>query len=159
MLGIGEELFGVMYKDSVFSGSTLEDITVPATLKVIRQDNFDGCKNLKKIKFLEGREKLGENEEETSIWNKIFRDCGVEEITLPGTLKEMSPDLFKDCYNLKTVGAVRGCKVKIKKFVGDSVKVLRYKQQRKSHDIVQHRSYMSIALRVLGLLFLSAFVF
>ena len=72
---------------------------------------------------MEGREALGKDEEDIGIWNETFRVCGVEEIILPGTLREMSPDIFKNCNSLKTVRVAKGCSLDIRKFVGENVEV------------------------------------
>ena len=96
---------------------------IPSTLRAIELDNFEKCKNLKRIEFMEGREVLGKDEEDTSVWNGIFRECRVEEIILPGTLREMSPDIFRNCEDLKTVRVTKGCKVEVNNFVNRSVKV------------------------------------
>ena len=96
---------------------------IPSTLRAIELDNFEKCKNLKRIEFMEGREVLGKDVEDTSVWNGIFRECRVEEIILPGTLREMSPNIFRDCDSLKTVRVAKGCSLDIRKFVGENVEV------------------------------------
>ena len=64
---------------------------IPSKLNTIERRAFAGCKHLKKIEFLEGRETFGED---VGVWNRLFRDCKVEEVALPSTLKEMSPEIF-----------------------------------------------------------------
>ena len=75
---------------------------------------------MKRIEFLEGRETLGEK---PGVWNKLFRDSKVEEIMLPSTLRELPPDVFRDCKNLKVVWVARGCPLDVRKFVGEGVEV------------------------------------
>ena len=77
---------------------------------------------MKRIKFLEGRRTLGDD---SGAWNEIFRNCGVEEVTLPSTLQEMSPEIFKDCETLRTVWVMKGCRVDVRRFVDKKVKVLK----------------------------------
>ena len=77
---------------------------------------------------MEGREVLGQNREDAGIWNKILRGCGVKEVVLPSTLREMSPDVLRDCEDLKTVWVAKGCKVKVKDFVSHSVRVKKSRQ-------------------------------
>ena len=84
---------------------------------------FARCKSLKKIEFLEGRETFRENEEDVKNWNQFFRETEVEEITLPSTLREISPAIFDGCDSLKTVWVAKGYKAKVKKFVGTNVEV------------------------------------
>ena len=55
----------------------------------------------------------------------MFRGCGVKEVVLPSTLREMSPDIFRNCTDLKTVWVAEGCKVDVKKFVDNQVNVLK----------------------------------
>lgn len=73
---------------------------------------------------------------------------------IPSTLRKISPEIFKGCNSLKIVRAASGCEVEVEKFVGGSVKVLRYEQQHKSHTVVHYRDCLSSARRILGLLFL-----
>ena len=72
------------------------------------------------MEFLEGRETLGED---SGVWNKILRDSRVEEIVLPSTLREMSPDVFRDCGSLKTVRVARACPLDVGGFVREGVEV------------------------------------
>ena len=41
----------------------------------------------------------------------IFQDSGVEEITLPSTLKEIGRMAFADCNSLRTIYVKSGCQV------------------------------------------------
>ena len=43
----------------VFQGSTIEEVTLPSTLKVIEYDAFRNCKNLKYITLPDGLGKIG----------------------------------------------------------------------------------------------------
>ena len=55
---------------------------------------------MNRVEFMEGRETFGED---AGVWNEIFRSCGVEEVMLPNTLQEMSPEIFKGCGALRIV--------------------------------------------------------
>ena len=103
---------------------TLESLTIPSTLKVIEPTAFERCKSVKRIKFMEGKEVLGKDEEDAGVWNKVFRDGKVEEIVLPSTLREMSPEIFRDCGSLKIVRVARDCPIDVGKFVSGKVEVL-----------------------------------
>ena len=46
-------------------------------------------------------------------------------MTLPSTLQEMSPEIFKDCDALRTVWVMKGCRVDVRRFVDKKVKVLK----------------------------------
>lgn len=87
----------------MFASSALKAITIPSTLTEIDPTVFEGCADIKRIEFLEGREVLGKNEEDACAWNKIFRSNKVERVVLPSTLKEISLGAFKDCDVLKVV--------------------------------------------------------
>ena len=89
---------------------------------MIEPNAFEECKGVKRMEFLEGREALGEDH---GLWNKLFRNSGVEEIVLPGTLREMPSDVFRKCDRLRVVRVAEGCPLDIRKFVGESVEVLR----------------------------------
>ena len=54
--------------------STLESITIPSTLSIIKPNAFGECNGIKKIKFLDGRERLGRDEYDSCVWNKIFQE-------------------------------------------------------------------------------------
>ena len=43
----------------------------------------------------------------------------------PSTLREMTPEVFNDCKDLKTVWVAEGCPLDVGKFVGDTVDVRR----------------------------------
>ena len=77
---------------------------------------------------MEGREVLGQNKEDAGIWNKMLRYCGVKEVVLPSTLREMSPDVFRDCESLKTVWVAEGCRIEVKDLVSRSVRVKKNRQ-------------------------------
>ena len=95
-----------------FSGSAIENITVPSTLKKIEVGTFSWCCCLKSVEIPNGVE---------HIENECFEGSGVEEITLPSTLREIGEKAFRDCENLRTVYAQEGCAVDVGKQVGYQV--------------------------------------
>ena len=46
--------------DRTFSGSAVESITLPSTLKRVEENTFGFCKNLKRIEIPKGVEYIGE---------------------------------------------------------------------------------------------------
>ena len=89
-----------------FEDSALESIAISARLNKIESSAFTECKCLNRVEFMEGREALGTVD--AGVWNAIFQDCGVEEVTLPNTLRDVSPDLFAGCYSLRVVRVKEG---------------------------------------------------
>ena len=88
MLG-AEELFqGNTYKGDVFSGSALENITIPSTLKVLQKGTFTNCVNLTDIQLPEGFRQ---------IENDSFSNSGLTQITLPRSLKKVDVLAFSGC--------------------------------------------------------------
>ena len=75
---------------------------------------FYECENLKSVEISRGVEYIGK---------ECLKGSGVEEITLPSTLKEIEEDAFYNCENLKTVWIEEGCTLNVKKYVGDNVEV------------------------------------
>lgn len=57
------------------------------------------------------------------IGEQCFSSSGIEEITLPRSLKEIGENAFKYCDRLKTIWLEEGCTLDIKKYVGNSVEV------------------------------------
>lgn len=65
-----------------------------------------------------------------------FFDSGVEEITLPSTLKEIGRHAFANCNKLKVVWIEDGCAVNIGNYVNNSVTVLSLKQKMVEHEFL-----------------------
>lgn len=104
----------------MFADNTLESITIPFRLTMAEPNVFKRCKHVRRIEFLEGREIFGND---ADSWNELFRDCGVEEVVLPSTLRKMSPEIFKGCDSLKIVWVADGCPIDIRKSVTSNVEV------------------------------------
>ena len=60
-----------------------------------------------------------------AIWEGCFCGSGIEEITLPGTVKEVGEGAFNDCNQLRVVWVEEGCAVDVRRYVGDGVEVRR----------------------------------
>ena len=71
---------------------------------------------------------------ERSRLEKIAKNCftssNIEEIALPGTLREMSDNAFNHCSDLGVVWVEDGCTVDVREYVDYSVAVMS-KQNRK----------------------------
>ena len=76
---------GSGYEGGVFRETAIESIRLPSTLRRVEAMAFAGCQNLKSVKISEGVEYIGE---------QCFYDSGVEEVVLPGTLREINEYAF-----------------------------------------------------------------
>ena len=92
--------------DDAFSYcSSLEEITLPASLTSIGYWAFQGCSSLKRVVNLE-------NTKVTSILLQTFRDCSsLAEINLPDTLTSIGYWAFQGCSSLKRVVNLENTKV------------------------------------------------
>ena len=63
---------------------------------MIAQGAFNGCENLKTVKFNEGLKVLGTNEyiSNNKRWRGVFEKSAVERVELPSTLKRMEYSVF-----------------------------------------------------------------
>ena len=85
----------------------LVSITIPGSIKVIPFACFEGCINLREVKLSEGLETIG---------YQAFKDCGIEQVTLPSSMIEGLPSqAFMNCTNLKSVKISDNKKIK---FIG-----------------------------------------
>ena len=73
-----------------FCHSGLEEFVVPPGLKEIGGEAFCGCKKLKRVVLNEGLEALSDyyNHSYHSSFG-VFHNSGIEEITLPSTLRQI----------------------------------------------------------------------
>lgn len=123
VLGAAVRFGGKTHRGSAFAGSTLESVTIPRTLRVIEPRSFEKCKLLRKIEFPEGMEALGRDDRSSDSWSELFLNSGLEEATLPSTLREARSDVFRGCPSLRTLNVAKGCRVKPKKLASLFVKV------------------------------------
>lgn len=82
--------------NSAFDGNEkITSVTIPGTVKEIRQYAFRGCKNLKKITLQEGVESIG---------YYAFAGCtNLTEVNLPSTLNYIENLAFRSCVNLEQI--------------------------------------------------------
>ena len=81
---------GDFLSKDAFTGSGVENIVFPSTLKVIGERLFNGCKNLRSITF-------GDNSVLEEIEALAFYECGLESFTAPPKLKKIGDLAFGHC--------------------------------------------------------------
>lgn len=86
VVGIGSE---------AFSFYDLTHVTIPDSVKEIRDHAFSGCSCLNSIDFSKNLESIG--------WAAFALCNGLSEIDLPDSLKEIGPDAFAYCESLEKV--------------------------------------------------------
>ena len=112
-----------------FGNSGLEEFRAPASLRMIGVEAFSGCESLKRVVLNEGLVELitesGQYDENGNLtmYNGIFGQSGLEEIVLPGTLREIRGPVFDGCSNLKVVWVGGKCTVNIRANVAESVEI------------------------------------
>ncbi|MCQ2752703.1 MAG: leucine-rich repeat domain-containing protein [Bacilli bacterium] len=75
----------------------IEKITLPKTITYISSSAFDGCRELKEIKFADKYNNL-------HIGSEVFDGCeNLESVTLPEGLTKISSNLFYNCARIKFV--------------------------------------------------------
>lgn len=72
----------------------LVSVTIPGSIKEIPLACFEGCKNLKEVKFSDGLEWIG---------NYAFDGCAIEQVVLPDSMSGSLGPVFNNCTNLKSV--------------------------------------------------------
>ena len=81
--------------ENVFDGSSLEELSIPSSMKVIPKSAFRGNESLTKIKIDDGVEEIGDS---------AFAGCiALEEIEFPKTLKKIGKVSFGNCKSLKEI--------------------------------------------------------
>lgn len=84
----------------------ITEVVLPSTIRHLRQYNFSGCKNLKKINFPEGLLTIG---------SKALDDCdALEQVILPDSLQRVESSAFYGCDSLRQVRFGKGIR-----FVGE----------------------------------------
>ena len=86
-------------------------------ITAIGMEAFRGCEKLKRVTFAEGSrlEKIGAG---------CFKYSDIEEITFPGTLREIGEDALYNCRRLRVVWVEDGCVPDVRNYVKDDVVVL-----------------------------------
>ena len=101
-----------------FSNSSVDSVTIGENVKVIADNAFDGCLNLKKIIFNDKTEIIGDfaftgcqnlteftvPESVKSIGNNVFARCdGLEVITFSSSRTKIGSDICESCASLKKI--------------------------------------------------------
>ena len=82
----------------------MRQVILPTTLKVLGDDAFSGCKELKRVTF-------GEGSRLEEIGSRCFSGSGVEEITIPGGVTVICERAFSECKALRKVSFQEGSKL------------------------------------------------
>lgn len=85
-LGTKEIINGKEYEGGVFARCALQNIQILSSLKGIEAGISRGCRNRQSIEIPNGVEQMGK---------RCFDVSDIEEITLPGSLKEISKGAFE----------------------------------------------------------------
>ena len=99
----------------VFVKSAIRSIRLPSTLKRVEAMTFLNCENLKNITMPSGVEYIGE---------ACFDGTSAEEITLPGTLREINNDAFRGAGRLRVIWVEGGCAADMRSVANSAVTVL-----------------------------------
>ena len=110
-------------RSGCFAESGLKMFETPPSLRKIGNRAFLLCKNLQRVALNEGLETVGTDDEESTNEIGVFRDSGIKEIVLPGTLVKLSKKSFEDCRSLERVWVEQHCKISIKDYVQSDVDV------------------------------------
>ena len=104
--------------EKVFEGSSLEELTIPASMRVIKVSAFKNSEKLKKVTMEDGVEEIGDSafagcialEELTfaktlkKIGTASFGGCGsLTELMIPDEVEEIGQAAFKNCVKIETL--------------------------------------------------------
>ena len=90
-----------------FSYSGLEEFCAPPELRLIADTAFENCRYLRQVTLNKGLETLGRYD------GMVFQNTGIEEITLPKTLKEVGSFAFVGARGLGAIYVEDGCEANI----------------------------------------------
>ena len=79
-----------------FSGSVMEKLFIPNTVREFGKYAFGGCRNLREIIF-EPDPQL------ETIGDDCFESCGFEEVTIPKSVRSIECGAFRYCRNLRSL--------------------------------------------------------
>ena len=86
--------------EGAFTGNLgIERVTLPDSVTVIDKKAFRGCRNLKKVDWSAGLERIGEG---------AFYGSGLTEVTLPDSVRTVQSSAFAFCEDLKLFRASKG---------------------------------------------------
>ena len=78
-----------------FSGSTIEELTLPSSITKIGTNSFAGIRTLKRINFSEGLKSIG--------MHAFASSASLESVTLPQSLESLDYSAFANCSSLTTI--------------------------------------------------------
>lgn len=96
----------------VFAGTALTSFVSPPCLRKIAAGAFSGCMCLRTVRLNEGVQVLEDG------WLGVFQNSGIEEVYIPSTLKYVGSNTFLNCFNLRRVYVMRGCRVDVRRYIG-----------------------------------------
>ena len=97
--------------EDCFEYSGLEEFTAPPGLREIGGRAFQECARLKRVVLNEGLETLDDCfDSYFDVYYGVFQYCGLEEVTLPSTLREIGAETFCGCDSLRTICVRSGCR-------------------------------------------------
>lgn len=79
---------------AAYQNKTLKALNIPACVKTIMNNAFDGCSNISTITLSEGLETLG---------TAVFQQAAITEITLPESLVTIEGNAFSQCKSLTSL--------------------------------------------------------
>ena len=79
-----------------FSGSVMEKLFIPNTVREFGKYAFGGCRNLREIIF-------EPNPQLETIGDECFESCGFKEVTIPKSVRNIGCGAFQFCYNLRSL--------------------------------------------------------
>lgn len=85
LLGPSGVAIGRECEGGAFAATAITSVRLPSTLKRLEAGTFRFCKRLAHVEIPSGVEYIGD---------RCFEQCGIMQITLPGTLKRVGKDLF-----------------------------------------------------------------
>jgi hypothetical protein len=81
-----------VFEPSVFYGSGIKSLTLPAQLKTVKRLAFYDCKSLESLVFPEGMVERAED---------AVKECpNLKSVTLPASMKSISDNNFSGCENV-----------------------------------------------------------
>ena len=102
VLGTEENQIHTAHWFGVFSGSALETVKLPSTLKRIECKAFRSCASLKRIDLPEKLEYIG---------MESFSNSGLQSVTFPKALKVVGQGAFSYCRELRTAVLNEGLEI------------------------------------------------
>ena len=93
-----------------FAGSGLEEVRLPASVRVVATGAFSGCDLLRHVELNEGLLTLGGEwrGSEKSSEGTVFARSWLESIRIPSTLRAVEAGTFFHCVNLRRVELPEG---------------------------------------------------